>query len=189
MKKLLLILICLFVSFEVKSEFELKLGEFDQKKYYENVEVKMGEKILCKTESYTGFNWENNKYVREIFVNEEFTFKKVEHRYRTFSPDNSWCRSSLKYKKDIITKTELFLNRCYLTNQDKLSSRIEMCREIYYGEGRELKSIKCHDPGYVFHPEKLFIKSPSSVSKELFIDPEVRGSLDLGVGFCRVLKY
>ena len=126
MKKLLLILICLFVSFEVKSDFELKLGEFDQKEYYEGVEVKMGEKILCKTESYTGFSWRNNKYVRGIFDNEEFTFKKVEHRERTFSPDNSWCHSSLEYKKDLITKGELFLHRCYLI-KNMSSSRIEMC--------------------------------------------------------------
>ena len=44
MNKLLLILICLFVSFEVKFALELKLGEF-LKKYISSYKSNAGKKI------------------------------------------------------------------------------------------------------------------------------------------------
>ena len=75
MKKLLLILICLFLCFEVKSDFEPKLTKFDSEEDNVDSDV-VGKKLLCSGKV------ENSIYMYKgtgkILIGIEFFSSKVE---------------------------------------------------------------------------------------------------------------
>ena len=184
MKKLLLILICLFVFTSLKAELE---SSNPRKNYFANKEIEIGEKIICTTKEAVGFDWENNEYVFSKFKGGSYLFEKIEHRFSVKEIDTFTCRNRLSKLEDAEWKGIYVFNRCYSVQRPNIKRKqVLVCEE---SGSTQLQQISCNNGEFVFHPEELFLISPNEHSKRAEMFMEKKDSFSIAHGECRVPKY
>ena len=105
------------------------------------------------------------------------------------------CQSRLYGKRDWLLEDDeaemtigAVLNRCYTMNDEGIEYQLS-CVEGY--RAGKLKSIECDEHEIKFHPEQLFLRSPSPASRDVDMFPkdDYKDSFVIAHGKCRVLSY
>lgn len=193
MRNLMLLLLLGFTS-------QLKAEDMSRDLYFEGKEVEIGERIICEEKSSIGFDWKNGKYKQTRFTEDKYRFIKMEHRPdqsgNSCGPDDrgndcrcQWLLRISQRHFDYEFDGELMMtNRCYFFEYNGSSKSI-LCKE-FYDDGR-VDKITCDTENITFHPEQLFLTTPSVASKnvDLFPKDDYKDSFVISHGTCRRLAY
>ena len=148
-------------------------------------EVIVGEVINCTENESIGFNWQNQQWNTAFFKPKNYIMKKIDHTVQFSEGIKSECFIEVGDYNDFTeNKINTTLHRCYTIAFTGENPYLSLCKEIY--SSKKLKKISCNGGEFTFHPNGLFIKSPSKYSKNLVKEPEAdyKDSVVVSHGSC-----
>ena len=182
MKKLLLILSLVLLSFGASAEKEYK--------YQFPHELPIGFSVLCEEEKAIGFDWKNNKYVQSNYKTKKVILKKISPKTKGILGEICELKLEEFSKKN---PNSFAFPRCYSFQYMGEKAYFRLCEEFYSRDYSKIEQISCGQINprsmfefntFKFNPDGLFLSKPDDGSFDVDSDTSYKDSFAISHGKC-----